>query len=63
MTREEAKTKLEALGAKISDSVSKKTNYVVVGEEPGSKFEKAKSLGVKLLSEKEFLEMFWEIKG
>ena len=50
-TREEAKAALEALGAKVSDSVSKKTTGVVVGESPGSKAQKAEKLGVPVLSE------------
>jgi DNA ligase (NAD+) len=50
-TREEAKAALEALGAKVTDSVSKKTTGVVVGESPGSKAQKAKKLGVAVLSE------------
>jgi DNA ligase (NAD+) len=50
-TREEAKAALEALGAKVSDSVSKKTTGVVVGESPGSKAQKAEKLGVPILSE------------
>jgi DNA ligase (NAD+) len=41
-------------GGKVSGSVSKKTDYVVVGTDPGSKYEKAKELGVKILSEGEF---------
>ena len=53
-TREEAKAALEALGAKISDSVSKKTTGVVVGESPGSKAQKAEKLGVPVLSEEDF---------
>ena len=40
-----------------SGSVSKKTDYVIVGEEPGSKYDKAKELGVKTLNEKEFLKL------
>lgn len=51
MTRDEAKEKLQALGASVSESVSKKTSFVVVGDNPGSKFEKAKSLGVPILDE------------
>jgi len=52
-TREEAKSALEALGAKVSDSVSKKTTGVVVGESPGSKAQKAEELGVPILAEAE----------
>ena len=50
-TREEAKAALEALGAKVTDSVSKKTTGVVVGESPGSKAQKAEMLGVPVLAE------------
>lgn len=57
LTREEAKAKLLALGAKVSESVSKKTHYVVAGEKAGSKLDKAQSLGVKILSEAEFLQL------
>ena len=56
-TREEAKTALEALGAKVSDSVSKKTTGVVVGESPGSKAQKAEELGVPILSEADFASL------
>jgi DNA ligase (NAD+) len=52
-TREEAKAALEALGAKVTDSVSKKTTGVVVGESPGSKAQKAKKLGVPVLTEED----------
>ncbi|MGW8228156.1 MAG: NAD-dependent DNA ligase LigA, partial [Gammaproteobacteria bacterium] len=51
MTRDEAKAALQALGGKVSGSVSKKTDYVVVGENPGSKAEKAEALGVEMLDE------------
>jgi DNA ligase (NAD+) len=57
LSREEAESKVETLGGRASSSVSKKTDFVVVGEEPGSKYEKAKELGVKILSEQEFVEM------
>jgi len=57
MTREQAKEKIREFGGEISESVSKKTDYVVVGKEPGSKYEKAKKLGIKIIGEKEFLKM------
>jgi DNA ligase (NAD+) len=57
MTREEAAAKIEALGGKVSGSVSKKTDYVVAGEDAGSKLEKAQKLGVKILNEAEFLKL------
>ena len=50
-TREEARSALEAKGAKVSDNVSKKTTGVIVGESPGSKAAKAEGLGVEILSE------------
>jgi DNA ligase (NAD+) len=56
MGRTEAKQKLLALGAKVSGSVSKKTNYVVYGDSPGSKYEKAMQLGLETLNEQEFLD-------
>jgi DNA ligase (NAD+) len=57
MAREEAEEKIRQLGGKASGSVSKNTSYVVMGENPGSKAEKAENLGVKIISEKELLEL------
>jgi len=51
MTREQTKDRLEALGAKVSSSVSQKTSFVVAGKDPGSKLDRAKELGVKILDE------------
>jgi len=56
MSRDEAKEKIRARGGDVTESVSKKTSYVVVGAEPGSKFEKAKKLGVEILDEAAFLK-------
>jgi DNA ligase (NAD+) len=55
--REEAKEIIENLGGKVSSSVSKKTDYVLAGEEAGSKLDKAKELGVKVIDENEFEKM------
>ena len=57
VSREEAKEKIEALGGKVSGSVSKKTDYVVVGADPGSKHDKALSLGIPVLDEAGLLEL------
>jgi DNA ligase (NAD+) len=57
MTREEAKERIKRLGGKVSSSVSAQTDFVVAGTDPGSKYDKAKELGVKIIDEKEFLEM------
>ncbi len=57
MSREIAKEKIISLGGKVASSVSKNTSYVVTGREPGSKLKTAKKLGIKLIDEKEFLDM------
>ncbi|MBW2204345.1 MAG: hypothetical protein JRF52_09685 [Deltaproteobacteria bacterium] len=56
-SRDEAKDLVASLGGKASSSVSKKTDYVVAGTDPGSKYEKAKTLGVTILSEEEFRKL------
>ena len=56
-TRQEATEKIEAFGGKASGSVSKKTTYVVAGENAGSKLQKATELGIPVLTEEEFLTM------
>jgi DNA ligase (NAD+) len=61
--RSEIKEILESLGAHVTNSVSKKTDYVIVGEDPGSKYDKAKKLGVKILKEDEMWEMIGEADG
>ncbi len=60
LSREEAKKKLQALGAKVAGSVSKKTDYVVVGADPGSKAEKARALQVEMIDENRLLRMIGE---
>jgi DNA ligase (NAD+) len=57
MGRDEAKKKIKALGGKVSSSVSKRTDYVVAGSEPGSKYSKALELDLKVLGEKEFIKL------
>ena len=57
LTREQATAAIEGAGGKVSSSVSKKTSYVLAGEEAGSKLEKARALGLHVLSETEFLAM------
>ena len=56
-SRNEAETKVKALGGSAGSNVTKKTSYLVVGEDPGSKLDKARSLGVTVLTEEEFLKM------
>ena len=57
LSRDQAKDLLEAAGAKVAGSVSKKTSYVVAGEEAGSKLSKAESLGVAVLDQAGLLEL------
>ena len=56
-SRDEAKQSIEALGGKVTSSVSKKTSYVVAGENPGTKLAKAQELGVATLTEAEFIKL------
>ena len=55
MSRDEGIAAAEAAGAKVTSSVSKKTDFVVAGENPGTKYDKAVQLGVEIIDEKEFL--------
>ena len=57
LTREQAQDRIRELGGDVSSSVSKETDYVVAGSSPGSKYDKAKELGIKIIDEKEFLKM------
>lgn len=57
LTRDEARTRIEDLGGRVSSSVSKNTDYVVVGSDPGSKYDKALRLGIKTINEDEFKEL------
>lgn len=57
LTRDEAKIKIRDLGGDVSESVSQETDYVVAGSEPGEKYDRAKELGIKIISEKEFLDL------
>lgn len=63
LSRSEAEAKIKALGGKAGSDVTKKTSYVVVGADPGSKLAKAEKLGVKTLSEAEFLKMLDKAAG
>jgi DNA ligase (NAD+) len=56
LSRPEAEAKIKALGGKAGSDVTRKTSYVVVGTDPGSKLAKAQKLGIKTLSEAEFLD-------
>lgn len=57
LTREEAKDKIKAAGAKIASDVSNKTDFLLLGKDPGSKYEKAKKMKIKIINEDEFLRM------
>ena len=57
LKRNDARQIVESLGGEVSESVTKKTDFVVAGEDPGSKLEKARSLGIRVLTEQEFLDM------
>jgi len=62
LSRDAAKAFLEALGARVSGSVSKKTNYVVAGAEAGSKLDKARELGIAVMDEQEFMQFLKKMK-
>lgn len=62
LTRKEATDMIEQSGGKVTSAVSKKTNYLLLGKDAGSKLDKAKALGISILSEQEFLELFNETK-
>ncbi len=58
LTREEAKEMIESSGGNVSSSVSKKTDYILLGENPGSKYDKGKELGITMINEDEFKKLF-----
>jgi DNA ligase (NAD+) len=61
MSREEARAAIEGKGHKVGGSVSKKTDFVVAGEEAGSKLDKARALGVPVLDEQQFIELLKQL--
>lgn len=62
MSRDQAENEVKILGGKASNSITAKTNYLIFGKDPGSKYAKAQSLGVKILSEKAFIELLDKVK-
>ena len=63
LARDDAKQRIEAAGGKVAGSVSKKTSYVVAGEEAGSKLDKARELGVEVIDEARLLAMIGDAAG
>ncbi|HSL69232.1 MAG TPA: helix-hairpin-helix domain-containing protein, partial [Longimicrobiales bacterium] len=63
MTRSDARARLQALGAETSDSVSRATDYVIAGAEPGSKLERARQLGIRVLDERAFRRLLARSSG
>ncbi len=63
LTRSRAETIVKELGGKASSNVTRKTDYLVAGEDPGSKFDKATSLGTKVFTEEEFIKLLEEVNG
>ena len=57
VSRDKAKEEIKLRGGHVGESVSKNTDFTVAGAEPGSKYDKAKELGVKIIGEKEFLKL------
>ncbi len=57
MERDKAREMIESLGGKVTSSVSSKTDYLIVGEAPGSKLDKARELGITILDEQQFLRL------
>jgi DNA ligase (NAD+) len=62
-SRQELETKLKGLGAEVSGSVSKKTDYLLAGDRPGKKFEKAKELGTQVVFENDLENLFGKLKN